>query len=71
MNERYKCWVVSWCNEGEVPTVTVFNNKAAADMCLMYNIEKYDHIAMDECPVYGKYLVSFQSEEEGKNEADL
>ena len=30
----------------------------------MYNIEKYDHICLDECPIYGKYLVFNESKEE-------
>ena len=62
MSEIYKCWVVSWCDEGEVPTVTVFNNKTAADRCLMYNIDKYDHICLDECPIYGNYIVQGELE---------
>ena len=52
-----KVWVVSWCDDGQVPTVTVFNNKKAADALLMNNIDKYDHICIDQCEVYSKFKI--------------
>lgn len=57
MSDRYKAWVVCFYNDGEEPCLTVFDNKKAADKCVMYNVNEYDHVFCEECPVYGKYLI--------------
>ena len=54
---RYKCFVIMRYNNGEEPTITVFSNKTAAQICLMYSIDLFDHVFVEECPVYGKFLV--------------
>ena len=56
MSNRYKCWLVYWYNDGGEPTVTVFNNKEAADKCAMYFFALYDHVAIYQCPIYGRFI---------------
>jgi len=49
-------WVVSYCdgNDNE-PTVTVFDNKEAAEKCYDAFKEGHNRVAIDEAPVYKQF----------------
>ena len=52
-----KVWVVSWCNEGEEPTVTVFSNREAAYALFENQAGVHAHLCLDLCEVYSKFMV--------------
>ncbi len=56
-NQRYRCWVVSYYDNGKMPVVTVFNNKDAAMLCYQTFLGAHDKVDVDECPIYGKFSV--------------
>lgn len=51
-------WVVSYWDEGDnEATVTVFMNKEAGEACFKAFLDCYDHVQIDECPVYMTFIV--------------
>ena len=53
-----KAWVVSYSDKGDKETTeTVFDNKDAADACFKFCLNYHDHVQIDECPVYGTFLI--------------
>lgn len=55
---RYKnVWVVSYWNAGEEPVFTVFSNEESARKYFDFNCTRFDKVAIDEAPVYGKFLI--------------
>ena len=50
-------WVVSWSDDGEEPTVTVFNNKDAGYALFKNELGLHDHLCIDCCEVYSEFLV--------------
>lgn len=64
-SNRYRIWVVSWFNNGDLEaTVTAFNNKKAAQKCYAHFLGVFDHVNYDECPVYGNFIISDENETE-------
>ena len=65
LSNRYKVYVVTYYDEGQEPTITVFNNKAASDKMVMHIIDKYDHVLNEVAPLFGDFLIG--DDENGKD----
>lgn len=51
-------WVVSYWDEGDKEaTVTAFNSKEAGEACFKAFLGVYDHVQIDEVPVYMTFIV--------------
>lgn len=57
LSNRYKVYVVTYYDDGQEPTITLFNNKAAADKMTMHIIDKYDHVLNEVAPLFGDFLI--------------
>ena len=52
-------WIVSWYNCGEMPVVTCFNNKDAAQKYYEYELtNNHEKVDIDECEVYSTFTIS-------------
>ena len=52
-----KVWVVTYCNNGDEPVVTVFDNEGAAKYMYSVFIGAYDKVCIDQVAVYHAFKV--------------
>ena len=50
-------WVVTYCDSGEEPVVTVFDNYLAANSCYKFLKNYHDIVCIDECYVASNFTV--------------
>lgn len=52
-------WIVSWCEYGEAPVVTPFNNKEAAEAYYNYELTRnHEKTDIDLCDAYTTFTIT-------------
>lgn len=54
--EKVTVYVVTYVDEGREGTVTVFDNREAAEECKQYFNEVHDYARIDECALFQRFL---------------
>ena len=54
----HKVYVVTYWDKNKVPFVNVFDNPLSAASCYRYNIKIHDYACVDQCEVYGSFMVA-------------
>lgn len=61
-NKADKVFVVTYVDSGENPTVTVFDNKEAAEKCAEFFKKEHETVCLDEAQIYKKFIIYVPSE---------
>lgn len=55
---KNKVWIVTYWDDNEEPVVTPFDNPESAQRCCNYFKKEHDGCCVDECEVYGSFIVA-------------